>query len=62
MTTISATIPIVPKMMPTPAIMTRMVHARPASSSGWTSPNPTVASVEIVMYRASLNDQRSMRM
>src|SRR5258705_409909 len=53
-------IPIVPKMMPTPAIMSRIVHARPASSSGCTSPKPTVASVEMVMYRASLNDHRSI--
>ena len=47
---VSATIPTVPKMMPTPATASIIVHNRSGNPvSSWTSLNPTVVSVITVM-------------
>ena len=55
----SATSPTVPKMMPTPAIETSIVQARPAVSRSCTSRKPTVVRAMTVMYSASSTVQRS---
>ena len=58
-TNVSATRPIVPKMMTTPVMESRLVQMRPNVSSSRTSLKPTVVRVMIVMYSPSPIDQPS---